>query len=97
GATAPGAAGEIHSDFQRGGMKAEVISYAELVEAGSLAAARAAGTVRTEGKDYVKQDGNAGACRINVCGPSRSPAGPGYRWGCGRRPRSGPPSPPRPG
>ncbi|WP_089299870.1 redox-regulated ATPase YchF [Haloechinothrix alba] len=58
GATAPEAAGAIHSDFQRGFIKAEVISYEELIEAGSLAAARSAGKMRMEGKDYVMHDGD---------------------------------------
>jgi len=58
GATAPEAAGVIHSDFQRGFIKAEVISYEDLVAAGSVAAARAAGKARIEGKDYVMRDGD---------------------------------------
>jgi len=58
GATAPEAAGVIHSDFQRGFIKAEVVSYDDLIAAGSLAAARAAGKVRIEGKDYVMRDGD---------------------------------------
>ncbi len=58
GATAPEAAGVIHSDFQRGFIKAEVISYDDLVAAGSVAAARAAGKARIEGKDYVMRDGD---------------------------------------
>ena len=66
GATAPEAAGVIHSDFQRGFIKAEVVSYDDLVAAGSLAAARAAGKVRIEGKDYVMQDGDVVEFRFNV-------------------------------
>ena len=58
GATAPEAAGVIHSDFQRGFIKAEVVSYDDLIAAGSLAGARAAGKVRIEGKDYVMRDGD---------------------------------------
>jgi ribosome-binding ATPase len=58
GATAPEAAGVIHSDFQRGFIKAEVISYDDLIAAGSVAAARAAGKARIEGKDYVMRDGD---------------------------------------
>jgi GTP-binding protein YchF len=58
GATAPEAAGVIHSDFQRGFIKAEVISFDDLMAAGSVAAARAAGQARIEGKDYVMQDGD---------------------------------------
>ena len=48
----------IHSDFQRGFIKAEVISYDDLIAAGSVAAARAAGQARIEGKDYVMRDGD---------------------------------------
>ena len=58
GATAPEAAGVIHTDFQRGFIKAEVVSYDDLIAAGSLPAARAAGKARIEGKDYVMRDGN---------------------------------------
>jgi len=58
GATAPEAAGVIHSDFQRGFIKAEIVSYDDLVDAGSVAAARTAGKARIEGKDYVMQDGD---------------------------------------
>ncbi len=58
GATAPEAAGVIHSDFQRGFIKAEIVSYHDLVAAGSMAAARAAGKIRMEGKDYVMADGD---------------------------------------
>jgi ribosome-binding ATPase len=66
GATAPEAAGVIHTDFQRGFIKAEVTSYGDLVEAGSLAAARAAGKVRMEGKDYVMAEGDVVEFRFNV-------------------------------
>ncbi|HET7173537.1 MAG TPA: redox-regulated ATPase YchF [Nocardioidaceae bacterium] len=66
GATAPEAAGVIHTDFQRGFIKAEVVSYDDLVTAGSLAAARAAGRVRVEGKDYVMADGDVVEFRFNV-------------------------------
>src|SRR5690606_20640016 len=66
GATAPEAAGVIHSDFQRGFIKAEVVSFDDLVAAGSLAAARAAGKVRMEGKDYVMADGDVVEFRFNV-------------------------------
>jgi ribosome-binding ATPase len=66
GATAPQAAGVIHSDFQRGFIKAEVVSYDDLVAAGSLAAARAAGKVRIEGRDYVMRDGDVVEFRFNV-------------------------------
>jgi GTP-binding protein YchF len=66
GATAPEAAGVIHSDFQRGFIKAEIVGYDELVAAGSMAAAKAAGKVRIEGKDYVMQDGDVVEFRFNV-------------------------------
>src|SRR5207344_2531134 len=55
GATAPEAAGVIHTDFQKGFIKAEVIAFSDLMELGSIAAARAAGKARIEGKDYVMQ------------------------------------------
>jgi GTP-binding protein YchF len=58
GATAPEAAGVIHSDFQRGFVKAEVVSYDDLVAAGSMVEAKARGRVRIEGKDYVMADGD---------------------------------------
>jgi ribosome-binding ATPase len=66
GATAPEAAGVIHTDFQRGFIKAEVVSYDDLVAAGSMAAAKSAGKVRIEGKDYVMQDGDVVEFRFNV-------------------------------
>jgi ribosome-binding ATPase len=66
GATAPEAAGVIHTDFQRGFIKAEVVSYDDLTGAGSMAAARAAGKVRIEGKDYVMADGDVVEFRFNV-------------------------------
>ncbi|MDO5080686.1 redox-regulated ATPase YchF [Buchananella hordeovulneris] len=58
GWTAPQAAGVIHTDFERGFIKAEVVSFADLIEAGSIAEARARGKVRMEGKDYVMADGD---------------------------------------
>ena len=58
GATAPEAAGVIHTDFQRGFIKAEVVSFDDLMAAGSLPAARAAGKARIEGRDYVMRDGD---------------------------------------
>ncbi|MBB4917955.1 redox-regulated ATPase YchF [Streptosporangium saharense] len=58
GATAPEAAGVIHTDFQRGFVKAEIVSFDELVEVGSIAAARQAGKARIEGKEYVMRDGD---------------------------------------
>jgi GTP-binding protein YchF len=66
GATAPQAAGVIHTDFQRGFIKAEIVSFDQLVEAGSMAEARARGWVRMEGKDYVMQDGDVVEFRFNV-------------------------------
>ncbi|MFC5998016.1 redox-regulated ATPase YchF [Quadrisphaera sp. GCM10027208] len=66
GWTAPQAAGVIHTDFQRGFIKAEVVSYEDLVEAGSMAEARARGKVRIEGKDYVMADGDVVEFRFNV-------------------------------
>lgn len=58
GDTAPQAAGVIHSDFEKGFIKAEVVSFDDLVEAGSMAAAKSAGKVRVEGKDYIMVDGD---------------------------------------
>ncbi|MCA1676528.1 MAG: DUF933 domain-containing protein, partial [Actinobacteria bacterium] len=66
GATAPEAAGVIHSDFQRGFIKAEIVSFDDLVRTGSLPAARAAGKARMEGKDYVMSDGDVVEFRFNV-------------------------------
>jgi ribosome-binding ATPase len=66
GDTAPRAAGTIHTDFERGFVKAEVVGYDDLVEAGSLAAVRAAGKARIEGKDYVMQEGDVVEFRFNV-------------------------------
>ncbi len=66
GATAPEAAGVIHTDFQRGFIKAEVIGFDDLVAAGSTVAARSAGKARMEGKDYVMQDGDVVEFRFNV-------------------------------
>ncbi|MFE9686346.1 redox-regulated ATPase YchF [Streptomyces sp. NPDC002701] len=66
GATAPEAAGVIHTDFQKGFIKAEVISFEDLVEMGSVAEARAKGKARMEGKDYVMQDGDVVEFRFNV-------------------------------
>lgn len=65
-ATAPQAAGVIHGDFERGFIAAEVVNYADLVAAGSLQAAKAAGKVRTEGKTYAMQDGDVVEFRFNV-------------------------------
>ena len=66
GWTAPQAAGVIHSDFERGFIKAEIVSYDELVEAGSVANARSNGKARMEGKEYVMRDGDVVDFRFNV-------------------------------
>ena len=66
GWTAPQAAGVIHTDFERGFIKAEIVSYDDLVEYGSLAEARSHGRVRMEGKDYVMADGDVVEFRFNV-------------------------------
>jgi GTP-binding protein YchF len=65
GATAPEAAGVIHSDFQKGFIRAEVISYDALIAAGSVAAARAGGKTRVEGKDYIMQPNDVVEFRFN--------------------------------
>ncbi len=66
GDTAPRAAGVIHTDFERGFIKAEIIGFEDLVAAGSVAAARSAGKMRLEGKDYVMADGDVVEFRFNV-------------------------------
>ena len=66
GDTAPKAAGVIHSDFERGFIKAEIVSYDDLMAAGSMADAKAAGKVRMEGKEYVMQDGDVVEFRFAV-------------------------------
>jgi GTP-binding protein YchF len=66
GATAPQAAGVIHTDFERGFIKAEIVSFDDLVAAGSMADAKAAGKVRMEGKDYVMQDGDVVEWRFSL-------------------------------
>ena len=66
GDTAPAAAGVIHTDFQKGFIKAEVISFDDLVDAGSMNEARAKGKVRMEGKEYVMRDGDVVEFRFNV-------------------------------
>jgi GTP-binding protein YchF len=66
GDTAPKAAGVIHTDFERGFIKAEVVSFDDLVAAGSMTAVRAAGKARIEGKEYVMQDGDVVEFRFNV-------------------------------
>lgn len=66
GTKAPQAAGKIHSDFERGFIKAEVVNYKDLLEQGSLAAARERGLVGMEGKDYIVKDGDVILFRFNV-------------------------------
>jgi ribosome-binding ATPase len=66
GATAPEAAGVIHTDFQKGFIKAEVVSFHDLVEAGTMLAAKSKGKVRLEGKDYLMSDGDVVEFRFNV-------------------------------
>jgi len=66
GDTAPQAAGVIHTDFERGFIKAEIVHYDDLMAAGSMAAAKAAGKVRMEGKDYVMHDGDVVEFRTGI-------------------------------
>lgn len=66
GMKAPQCAGIIHTDFERGFIRAETVSYADLVEAGSMAVAKEAGKVRQEGKEYIVQDGDVILFRFNV-------------------------------
>ena len=66
GTKAPGAAGKIHSDFERGFIRAEVIHYDDLIAAGNMVAAKEKGLVRSEGKDYVVKDGDIILFRFNV-------------------------------
>ena len=66
GATAPEAAGVIHSDFQRGFIAASICSYDDLVRLGSEKAVKEAGLMRTEGKDYVMRDGDVVEFKFNV-------------------------------
>ena len=66
GTTAPKAAGKIHSDIERGFIRAEIVNYDDLIAAGSIAAAREKGQVRLEGKDYIMQDGDVTYFRFNV-------------------------------
>ena len=66
GTKAPQAAGKIHTDFERGFIKAEVVNYRDLLDCGSYAGAREKGLVRMEGKDYVVQDGDVILFRFNV-------------------------------
>ncbi len=66
GTKAPQAAGKIHSDFERGFIRAEVVAFEDLARAGSMSAAREAGLIRSEGKDYVIKDGDVVLFRFNV-------------------------------
>ena len=66
GTKAPQAAGKIHSDFERGFIRAEVIAYDDLIACGSMTAAKEKGLVRSEGKDYVMKDGDVVLFRFNV-------------------------------
>lgn len=66
GTKAPGAAGKIHTDFERGFIRAEVVSFDDLISCGSMSAAREKGLVRSEGKDYVMNDGDVVLFRFNV-------------------------------
>ena len=66
GTKAPQAAGKIHSDFERGFIRAEIVAYDDLIKAGSYAAAKEQGLVRSEGKDYVMKDGDVTLFRFNV-------------------------------
>lgn len=66
GATAPQAAGIIHGDFERGFIAAEIINYDDLIQAGSLLAARATGKIRTEGKTYIMQPNDIAEFRFNI-------------------------------
>ena len=66
GTKAPGAAGKIHSDFERGFIRAEVVNYQDLLDCGSYAAAKDKGLVRLEGKEYVVKDGDVILFRFNV-------------------------------
>jgi GTP-binding protein YchF len=72
GATAPQAAAVIHTDFERGFIKAEIVSFDELVDAGSMAEAKARGKVRMEGKDYVMADGDVVDFRFNTTSGGKS-------------------------
>ena len=66
GTKAPAAAGKIHSDIERGFIRAEIVSYDDLVREGSMVAAREKGLVRSEGKEYIMQDGDVVLFRFNV-------------------------------
>ena len=66
GTTGPGAAGKIHTDFERGFIRAEVIAYEDYIACGSEAAAKDKGLMRSEGKEYVVKDGDCILFRFNV-------------------------------
>ncbi len=66
GTKAPQAAGKIHTDFERGFIRAEVVAYEDLIAGGSIAAVREKGLVRLEGKEYVVKDGDVIVFRFNV-------------------------------
>jgi len=66
GATAPEAAGVIHTDFEKGFIKAEIVSCGDFIECGGWAGARTAGKVRLEGRDYIMQDGDVVLFKFNV-------------------------------
>ena len=66
GTKAPQAAGKIHTDFERGFIRAEVVSFDDLMACGSMAAAKEKGLVRSEGKEYVMKDGDIVLFRFNV-------------------------------
>ena len=66
GIKAPEAAGKIHSDIERGFIRAEVVSFDDLVKAGNMQAAKEKGLIRSEGKDYVMRDGDIVLFRFNV-------------------------------
>ena len=66
GTKAPQAAGKIHSDFEKGFIRAEVVAFDDLMSCGSMNAAKEKGLVRSEGKEYVMQDGDIVLFRFNV-------------------------------
>ena len=66
GTKAPAAAGKIHSDFEKGFIRAEIISYDDLIKCGSIAAAKEKGLLRSEGKEYIMKDGDVTLFRFNV-------------------------------
>ena len=66
GTKAPGAAGKIHTDFERGFIKAEIVAFDDLKECGDMQTAKAKGLVRQEGKEYVMKDGDVTLFKFNV-------------------------------